>query len=137
MVRNDFNKKGQISAEYLIIMGFVLVALLPVFYYSLTNLNNNLRLNQANDMINRIAETADFVYFLGPGSQDTLSIVIPGGVESITLQGKEVAMKMRIFGSVSDFVAVTKATINGSISISQGTSNILIKNENNVIQITD
>ena len=125
------------SLEYLLILGIVFAVLIPVFYYSVSSFNKSIRSNQAGEMVNRIAETADFVYALGPGSQDTLRIIIPGGVQSIAFQGKEVVMKVKIFGAVSDTVASTKGNLTGSISTTPGSAIIKIKNENNVIQITD
>ena len=123
--------------EYLVILGLILALLIPVFYYSVSSFNKSISLNQAGEMVNRIADTADFVYALGPGSQDTLRVIVPGGVESISIQGREILLKIRIFGAVSDVLAFTKGNVNGSITIKSGSSIIKIKNEDNVIQITN
>jgi uncharacterized protein (UPF0333 family) len=130
-------KKAQLSIEYLILTGIILIFLLPILYYAFSNSIQNLKMHQANELVKRIAETADTLYILGPGSQDTIKVIVPGGVENITFGNRQVYLRIKIFTNVSDVIAETKANINGSIKTKAGSYFIKIKNEDDVIQVTN
>jgi len=127
---------AQISIEYILLIGIVLAAVLPIFYYSFTTINDNTKMNKASMVANQVAETADMLYALGPGSQDVVVLDIPAGVYNITISNKEINLKLRIFKKVSDIGAVSKANMTGTIPVMSGTQHILMKNENNTIQIS-
>src|SRR3990167_7674552 len=94
--------RAQVSLEYLLFAGVMLTILIPVFSYALYATNQHIRTSQANELVQRVAETADSLYSIGPGSQDTLTVIVPGGVQSITIQGNEINLRLNIFNSISD-----------------------------------
>lgn len=129
-------KKGQVATEYMLLVGIVLFITIPIFYYAITNSSQSIRMNEASNVVDAIAKTADTVYALGPGSQDYIQIMIPGGVESISFDRNEVQMKVKIFSDTSDFFAVSKANLTGSISINSGSKHIYIKTlDNETVEI--
>jgi len=130
-------EKSQISIEYILLIGLILAAVLPIFYYSFTTINNHTKMNKASMIVIKVVETADMLYALGPGSQEAIVIEIPSGVENITIQGKEINLKLRIFTKVSDIFAVSKTNMAGTILATPGSWHILMKNENNTIQISN
>lgn len=113
-------KRGQVSIEYLILIGFILIALIPIFYYALSESSNTTRLNEADDAVNSLAKSADSVYALGPGTKNYVWVSLPGGIESMSFDNKRVLIKLNIFGGLSDIYAESKAELIGSISITQG-----------------
>lgn len=129
--------KAQISIEYILLIGLILAAVLPIFYYSFTTINNHTKMNKASMVTIKVVETADMLYALGPGSQEAIVIEIPSGVENITIRNNEINLKLRIFTKVSDIFAVSKVNMTGTILVKPGLWHILMKNENNTIQISN
>lgn len=130
--------RAQISMEYLILIGLVFIAVIPLFYYAMTESGKNIQMNQANDIVNTLAKTADTVYALGPGSQKLVEITIPGGVESVTIVGNEISLKLRIFGGIADIYAETKANVTGTITTTSGIHHVTVKTlESGVVQFEE
>jgi len=123
--------------EYILLIGLILAAIVPIFYYAFTTVNSNTQMNKANMCVCKVAETADMLYSLGPGSQELVIIEIPSGVENITINNNEINLKLRIFSGISDIHATSKANMTGDIIAESGTWHILMKNENNTIKISN
>lgn len=130
-------KRGQISVEYLILIGVIFLAIIPIFYYALQQSSQNVRMNEANDFVSTLASTADMVYALGPGSQDYVKVVMPGGVENVSISRNEISLKVRIFGGIADIFAYSKANLIGSISTGSGSRHISVKNINGTVRIEE
>ncbi|MBU0629266.1 MAG: hypothetical protein KKC75_08830 [Nanoarchaeota archaeon] len=119
--------KAQISTEYMVIMGIVFLITIPVLYYSMGESSIHIKLNQADDTVSTLARAADTVYSIGPGSRKYVSINLPGGIQSYSLENKTVLIKMYIFGGVSDVFSATKADLSGIIPISDGPHRIRVE----------
>ena len=103
--------KGQISIEYLMLIGLILLIVIPLFYYTLSRTREDLRSQQAYDALSSLAHTADEVYSLGLGSRDFIWIHTPTGIKDFTIDGKSLAMTLSLRGATSDFTADTKANV--------------------------
>lgn len=129
-------KRGQIATEYLLLVGIAFLAIIPIFYYALTSSSQNIKMNEAADFVNTIAKTADIVYALGPGSQDYVKVTLPGGVESISFEGNEITLKLKIFRSISDVFAESKTNLTGSLPITSGSRYVYAKTlDNGTVEI--
>jgi len=76
-------KRGQISVEYLIVVGFILfvvVGLLAVAFLYVASVQSQLRSNQIDNYGNKIVTAAENVFFSGYPSQVTINAFLPGGV---------------------------------------------------------
>lgn len=130
-------KRGQVSIEYIMITGLLLLVTIPLFAYAFIEVNRSVQMNHAEDAVNTLANAADTVYSLGPGSKKYVWITTPGGVTqscaglvegSLTCtNSKEVSMKMYIFGGESDVFAKTKPTVIGSIPTAKGSHRIAVE----------
>jgi hypothetical protein len=133
--------RGQAAFEYLMIFSIVIVLLLALVLYAgdmTTRNQEDLKVSNAISVVNEIAESANIVKTQGRPSQVTLeSIYIPEGVQSINITGNMVLMKIRISSGVTDIFAISKATMNGSISTSQGIKKIRIRAEESYVNITE
>ncbi len=119
--------KAQASTEYIMIIGMVLVITIPLFYYAMRESNVNIKLNNAEDAVNTLARAADVVYSIGPGTTKYVWVNMPKGVESYSLDEKNVLIQVSIFGSVSDIHASTKVDLIGDIPISPGRHKIRVE----------
>ncbi len=107
-------KRAQVSVEYIILIGVLLMITIPIFYYALNTSSQTIRLNQAEDVIESIVNAADNVYALGPGTKNYVWVHIPSGVQSFSIGGtdnKEFMLKLQIFSGVSDFHVDSKASL--------------------------
>lgn len=113
-------KKGQISIEYLMIIGLILLVTIPLFVYAFVEVKRSIQMNHAEDAVNTIANAADTVYSLGPGSKKYVWITTPGGVTQTLVNNTEISMKLYIFKGESDVFATTKPIVIGSIPAEKG-----------------
>ena len=128
--------RGQISFEYLLLTGLIMLFLAPIFYYSVYTATYNIKMNEASNLVKSIADTADILYSLGPDSQNTIEITMPSGVQNMSINNTEVLVVIQIFKGVSYIGMDTKTNISGNISTKSGTYHITLKNENNTIKVT-
>jgi len=119
--------KAQISTEYLIIMGMVLIIVIPLFYYAVSESNVNIKSHNAEDTVNTLARAADSVYSIGPGTRKYVWINVPVGVEGYSLDNKSVLMKLSMPGGTSDIHLSTKADLAGIIPVSKGKHRIKVE----------
>jgi len=116
-------KKGQISVEFALLIGFItflLLATIGIAYYYSGSAKNQIKVNSIDKVGKKIADTADSICFLGPPSKATIRISIPEGVqEAILLEGPEsedgmwgINLKTVIKGeAVSDMIYETQCEL--------------------------
>jgi uncharacterized protein (UPF0333 family) len=121
------SKRGQIGIEYLMILGAILLITIPLFFYAIYETNYKVRLNQADDTVNTLANAADTVYSMGPGSKKYVWVSIPSGVESSLVNESDIQLTLSIFGGSSDITAFSKAVLVGSVPTGQGTYRIAVE----------
>ena len=115
------NKISQISVEYLIIFGILLISLVVIVLYFIQTVPEEIKLKQANDAVNKIVKTIDTVYSIGPGARRIIYVNFPSGVDHVNITsfpgktGGEVSLKLTYRGNLIDIIAVTKANITGEI----------------------
>ena len=80
--------KAQIATEYLILIGLILIVLIPILYYTTQESTTSININQAQDVVQTLAKTADYVYSLGPGTRSVALITIPLGVNRSIVSGR-------------------------------------------------
>ena len=64
-------KRGQVGLEYVMIVGAILVITIPLFFYALYETNYKVKLSQADDTVNTLANAADEVYSMVPAQRNT------------------------------------------------------------------
>ncbi|NIO44694.1 MAG: hypothetical protein GTN36_04035 [Candidatus Aenigmarchaeota archaeon] len=133
--------KSQAAFEYLMIFSIVIALVLVLVAYALQITERNkeeIRISNAIAASHEIVDTANIVNTQGkPTSLTLTSVYIPEGVESITINGKTVLMKVRVAGGITDIFATSKADLQGSISNTQGIKRVKIKAEDNYVNITE
>lgn len=101
-------KRGQASTEYVMIIGIILVLLIPLFWYAWHRTNQDVKENQVTDCVQSLAQGADEVYSLSPGSKKYITCNIPGSVSAWDVQQNQINMKLSTSG---DHVAFTKGNV--------------------------
>ena len=79
-------KRGQISVEYLIVVGFVVFLVLGVlgvaFYYS-SALRDSIKFYQLKGYVDKTLSSAESVFFAGEPSKSTFTAYLPDGVNNV------------------------------------------------------
>ncbi len=132
--------RGQTAFEYLMLFSLALAVLAILVLYSqqMTERNReDMIIANAITAVNKISEASNIVYTQGKPSQITLSIYIPERVSSIEFSNNIIIMKISIAGSVSDYFAISKAPLQGSISTTSGMKKIKVIAEENYVNIEE
>ncbi len=113
--------------EILIVFGITLVVLIPMLYLSLRNANEGYKITQAGDTVNSLAITANAVHNLGKGSKDRAVFRLPDGLDSISITGNEILIRLNINGEIDDVRAKTRPVVVGNIPLSEGLHEVSVK----------
>jgi len=115
--------KLQIATEYLIIVSFALMVLIPYILYlysaSLQYQEQN-SLTISSESVKKIGEACDWVYLQGEPAKLTLKILIPKNVENITFLNKTIVWKVRTSAGLSDVYYNCIANVTGYLPNREG-----------------
>jgi hypothetical protein len=81
-------KRGQISVEYLIIVGFVIflvISILGVSIYYAYSVRDSIKENQLSGFADKVISNAEAVSFAGEPSQVTITAFLPEGVQELCI----------------------------------------------------
>ena len=136
-------KKSQVSVEYFIIFGTLLVFLVSTVSYFMQTVPEEIRVKQATDVVNKISKVADTVYVVGPGTERFIYVYVPSGVQSITFAnfpdsvGGEISLSLSYEGRTIELIAITKGNIMGHIDTGKTLYKLHIQTtEERIVNIT-
>lgn len=84
MVKN----RGQVSIEYLIVVGMVIffvISMMGVAYYYSNNIKDQMRMTQLQNFMNKVITSAETVYYSGEPSKVTINAYLPAGVNYLNV----------------------------------------------------
>jgi uncharacterized protein (UPF0333 family) len=128
---NNMHMKGLSSIEYLFVTGLGIAALALVIVIIMNTGNDSMRLAQAKEAVDALAKSADYVYSLGPCSQETVGVYLPQGIRSINASGNTIRMTVALSAGDSDVYAKTNGMLNGTIRGEQGAQKVTITSTQN------
>ncbi|MBI2128796.1 hypothetical protein HYU07_01010 [Candidatus Woesearchaeota archaeon] len=123
-------KRGQASTEYMIIIGFVALVLIPlivIFYKQGISTKDQVVTGEADQIAKKITDAADSVYYLGEPSKMTLKLYMPENVKEISFSGREVRFKVATANGITDVTSVAATNMMGSVDSSQGIKFIVVE----------
>jgi len=97
-------KRGQISIEYLIVMGFIafiVISLLGIAYFYAAGVKDRIKYNQLENFANKVISSAESVYFAGEPSKVTVTAFLPEGIESIRIEEQNLIFNFTTASGVS------------------------------------
>ncbi len=119
-------KRAQAGIEYIIMVGLLLFFLIPTLHFAVSEANLQIKINQLDNAVRRIAKSANAVYAVGPGSQEVVTITLPKGVTGFSAAGHDLLYQTTLFGQTSDFHYSLFGTLNGTLPVQAGTYRILV-----------
>ena len=128
--------KAQVATEFLVIVSFALIILIPIIYYSFFYSYESTAASETQRAARTIADAADYVYSLGNGTTTNVRISIPAGVVGGLVLDHTINYKISTSAGVSDVIAITRAEIAGVIPNKTGVYNVNIQNSNGLVVIS-
>ena len=127
-------KAGQVSTEYLVIIGFILILMVPitVIYFKYTGSTSDVVGGaKTSHIANEIVKAANEVYSYGEGSQKKIKLSFPEGITGISFSGKEIIFKLKNSkGQESEIVEVADAPFRATtIPVTPGQKDIIVRSE--------
>jgi uncharacterized protein (UPF0333 family) len=134
-------KEGQISVEYLVIIGFVTVITIPliIIYHNFTQESSEeISSSQINQISKKIVDSAESVYYLGEPSQTTLRVNIPENVVLVNFSSaKELVFRIKTArGKETDIVQSSSVNISGNLPTQKGSYLITVKAMSNYVNLS-
>lgn len=124
-----FRKKGQISTEYLIVVGFVTFLIVSVLGLSLfysSQIRDKIRFNQLQNFANKVISSSEQVFFSGEPSKSTITAYLPSGVGSVSILTNEIVFNVSSSSGFTVIAFSSDVPLYGSISNLEGVKRISI-----------
>jgi len=124
-------KRGQVSMEFMTIMGFVTfvaLTMLIVSQFYQREVETQVETNQVDHLARKLIESAESVYYLGEPSKTTINANMPSHIDSVTIGSNEITFKVRVGGGkTSDINYQSNVNLTGSISNTPGLKKISVE----------
>jgi len=124
--------KAQSGIEYMIIIGFVSLAIAVVLlsaYFYINMSKDRIRENQIEVMASKIISSSEAVFFAGEPSQATVTVYVPQGVSNIDISGYDLIITSSASSGTNKRAFTSKVNITGTINAVEGAKKLLIKAE--------
>ena len=132
------HKKSQVSMEYVIIVAFVVAITVPMIVIYMTHsneTNDDIKSNQAEQIIKKIVDSAESVYYLGEPSKTTMKAYFPRNIFDILIGNKELTFRMKNRNGISDITIMAAVDINGTLPTTSGIHYITIESKGDYVWI--
>lgn len=132
-------KRAQVSMEYVIIIGFVIIMLVPAAYiyirYSSSS-SDALSSSKASQIANEIVKAANEVYYLGEDNQKNIEVSFPSNIEAIEFANKEIVFRTKDSkGNIQEIVEVASVPLSGTLPNVQGKKSITVRSLGNRVSV--
>ena len=133
-------KKSQISVEYMVIIGFVTLITIPlilIYHSFVQDSSDEITATQVQQIAQKIADTAESVYYIGEPSQTTLNINMPDMVAAVNLSaGYEIVFKIRTGSGTADIVQGSSVNITGSLPVNKSSYAITLTAKSDYVEVS-
>ena len=124
--------KGQVSTEYLVMIGFVLVILVPIviIYFNYTgSTSDTISSAKTSQVAKEIVKASNEVSSFGEGSQKKIKISFPDGLTSINFDNKEIIFRFKDSkGNENEIVEVADVNFAAyTIPFTPGVKDLVVK----------
>ncbi|MFH1365695.1 MAG: hypothetical protein ABIH28_03865 [archaeon] len=132
-------KKGQISVEYLVIIGFVTIVVIGILGIALVYsgaIKDKIKISQVTSFANKIISTSESVFYAGAPSKSTISVYLPENVEEILIIEDSLIISIQTSTGKNRISFSSKVPISGNLGISSGLKKIKIEAGSERVDIT-
>ena len=129
---------GQVSVEYMAIIGIVLAILLPLTMYVWQNNAGTTSVRQGDMAASLIATPADSLWAQGPGARNRISVFFPQGYNATasSLSNGLVKLIISVPGGKTSVLGTTKANLTGTLPATPGYSWLDMEMKGSTVTVT-
>jgi uncharacterized protein (UPF0333 family) len=120
-------RKGQISTEYLIVVGFItffVITILGVAYFYASQVQDSMRADQVEHFARKVISSAEAVHYAGEPSKSTINAYMPSGVTGVVVLDNEIVFNLSLSSGLNIVSYESKVSIEGNISSIEGVKTI-------------
>ena len=120
-------KRGQVSVEYLIIVGFVtflIIGILGIALVYSTSIEDRIKNIQMNNFANKVISTSESVFYAGEPSKLTLEVYLPEDIKNVTIQENNLFIVVGTSTGTNILSFGSNVPISGDLSYSTGLKKI-------------
>lgn len=131
---------GQVSMEYLIVMGFVFAMLVPltiIYMQQSEGLEETVAISTASKISKEIIDTAEEMYYKGPPSKTTIKVTFPKRITHANIYSKEITFNVTGDKRSNLIAYPSEVNLSGSLKIFSGVHNIEIESKGDYVLIVD
>lgn len=132
-------KRGQISFEYMILVGFVtfiIISTLALAYIYSGSIKDQIKDSQINNYAKKIVATAEKVFYQGEPSKATISVYLPDGVEDVSIYQNNIFVTLQTSSGTEKISFSSDVPIEGTLLSGMGIKKIEIKAEEDSVVIS-
>ncbi|NCO11099.1 hypothetical protein CO038_00990 [Candidatus Pacearchaeota archaeon CG_4_9_14_0_2_um_filter_39_13] len=133
-------KKGQISVEYLVVVGFVtflVIGVLGVAVYYSAQLRDSIKFYQLENYAEKIVSGAESVFYSGEPSRVTITAYLPAGVQSVEIIEDQIVVSISTANGVAKSAYKSNVPISGDLSENEGVKRIQIIALDNGVSVNE
>ena len=128
-------KRGQISFEYMIVIGFVtfvIVGILALAFVYSGGIKDSVKTTQIQNCMNKIISASETVYYSGYPSKSTIKCYLPDNVNDISIRGNALYINFQTSSGINSVsypseVPINSTSVSGSLGKVQGLRKIKIE----------
>ena len=132
------HKNAQVSTEYIIIVGFVVVIVIPlliIFYNFSGETKDEITTNQLSKISRKVVDEAESMHYLGENSKTTIKVYMPTNVKGAKIQSNEVYFNVSTSKGFIDIEFPSPVNISGSIPNTSGVHMIKVESKGDYVWI--
>ncbi|MDO8647380.1 MAG: hypothetical protein Q7R70_03120 [Candidatus Diapherotrites archaeon] len=131
-------KKAQVAAEYLIISGFLLLAVIVFFIYSISSYNDSVSFTKAKNVVDSLSNTASQLSGLGNGSSLVVDLEFPENIQSFQVSGKTFRLFLTTGSGTQEYYAESRLDLNSAVlPLTSGFHSIKVSRLNNKVDFVE
>ena len=130
--------KAQVGIEYMIILGFVTLAVMFVLVLATIysdQIKDKIKINQVESFSIQLINSAESVFFSGEPSKTTVSLYLPEGITEILISSDALIITLRTSSGENKRAYDSRVPINGSISLGEGIKKLSLEAKETFVQI--
>ncbi len=113
-------KKAQVSTEYLVLVGFLLVLITVLSSYALFSYSETNKTTQANNALIKLKNSAENIYAFGPGNKDVVKIFLPQGTTNSDVSGILISFDVNFAGGTETIYSYVDVNVSGTLPSTDG-----------------
>ena len=131
--------KSQAAIEYMIIITIALMFITPfllIVQQSIKDMDNNMKLIKAKEVIEKIAEAIRIVYAQGEDAKLTIAVKFPKDIVSTNVTNQIILINIESNSLNNTIFKVFDFNVTGKLPSTYGTHNIVLCNIDNSVNIS-